>query len=294
MSSTPTQLAALSCFLLLTASACSDDEPASTAPERSEDPAAAEGASADEAASTSPAATTDPDSTVYEVLAEGSLQVCTTGDYRPYTYVDPDTGEWSGIDVTMAEDLADTLDVKLELVQTTWSDLLTDLESSCDVAMGGISFNTDRAAEVFFSTATVQDGKAAIARCEDMDRFATIEDINQAGTTVITPIGGTNEPFADENFPDAEVVKWDDNNTIFNEIIEGRADVMVTDASETKWVAHTHEELCAVNPDNPFTFFENGYLLPQGDVVWQQYVNVWLQAATHDGTYAAAEEPWFG
>jgi cyclohexadienyl dehydratase len=108
----------------------------------------------------------------HEVLTDGAVPVCTTGDYRPYPYLYPDTQEWSGKAITMAENLAETLGVELELVQTTWSDLLVDPEAQCDIAMGGISFNTDRAQEVFVSTATVQDGKAPISRCEDVDRYA--------------------------------------------------------------------------------------------------------------------------
>lgn len=232
--------------------------------------------------------------TMAQVLDSGVLRVCSTGDYRPYTYLDPETGEWSGIDVTMAQDLADHLGVEVEMVQTTWGDLITDLDAGCDLAAGGISFNTDRAQQVFFTQPTVQDGKAPITRCDDVEQYQTIEDINTAGVRVITPVGGTNEAFAEENFPDAEITKWDDNNTIFDQIIAGDADVMVTDASETQWVAHTEDELCAVNPDEPFTFFQNGYLLPHGDVAWQQLVNVWLDIALQDGTYQEAEEPWFG
>lgn len=234
-----------------------------------------------------------PDTTA-QVVDSGVLRVCSTGDYRPYTYLDPDTEEWSGIDVTMAQDLAEHLGVEVEMVQTSWSDLIADLDAGCDIAAGGISFNTDRAKQVFFTQPTVKDGKAPIARCGEVEDYQTVDDINQDGVRVITPVGGTNEAFADENFPAAEVIKWDDNNTIFQEIIDGNADVMVTDASETKWVAHTEDELCAVNPDDPFTFFQNGYLLPHGDVAWQQLVNVWLDIALQDGTYEAAEEPWFG
>lgn len=291
------RLVILGCVVLLATPACSDDEsadaPSTPDADTASDGQPSEASGAQTSLPTAGAESQDPGK-LTEALEESALQVCTTGDYRPYTYLDPDTEDWSGIDIAMAENLAASLEVDLELVQTTWSDLLTDLESKCDIAMGGISFNTDRAKQVFFSTATVQDGKAPISRCADVEKYASVEDINQRGTRVITPIGGTNERFADENFSQAEVIRWDNNNTIFEEIIAGRADVMVTDASETKWVAHTHEELCAVNPDDPFTSFENGYLLPQGDVVWQQYVNAWLRAATADGSYAEAEEPWFG
>lgn len=293
MSFAPYRLVIVGCVVLLAASACTGDDSAA-APAVD---AASQGGS-QQPASEAPSPAAQLGSEEPEILAEvtedGSMQVCTTGDYRPYTYLDPESDEWSGIDIDMAEELAASLEVDLELVQTTWSDLLTDLDDKCDIAMGGISFNTDRARDVFFSTATVQDGKAPITRCEDVEQYATVEGINQAGTRVITPIGGTNEKFVDENLTEADIIRWDDNNTIFDEIIAGRADVMITDASEVEWVANREEELCAASPDELFTSTEKGYLLPQGDVNWQQYVDAWLRTATIDGSYAEAEQPWFG
>ncbi|WP_413455139.1 hypothetical protein ACLQ8T_15075 [Glutamicibacter sp. FR1] len=38
-----------------------------------------------------------------------------------------------------------------------------------------------------------------------------------------------------------------------------RADVMTTDASETRWVTNEHPELCAVHPDKPFNFSQKAY-----------------------------------
>lgn len=249
----------------------------------------------DSSGTTSGAASTDGD-TLAGVQERGTLRVCTTGDYRPYTYLDPDTGEWSGIDVALTRDLADSLAVDQELVRVTWDDLVRALETGgCDLAAGGVSFTPEREEVVDFSEPTVQDGKAPITTCERVEEFQSIEDIDRPGVRVITPVGGTNEAFADEQFPDAEIIRWDDNNTIFDQILAGEADVMVTDASETRWVAHENEgELCAVNPDDPFTTFENGYLLPQDDQTWKATVDAWLLQAKEDGTYADAEEPWYG
>lgn len=232
-------------------------------------------------------------STLGAVTRDKALQVCTTGDYRPYTYKDPKTGEWSEIDVDMARNLGESLGAQVEFVQTSWANVVTDLQG-CDLAVGGISFTTDRAQKVAFSEPTSPDGKTPIVRCGEQEKYATVADINEPSVKVITPVGGTNEKFADKNFPDAQVTKFKDNNTIFDQIIQGKADVMVTDASETKWVAHEKPELCAVHPDKPFDHFDKGYLLPQGDTVWEEYVDNWLDIATQDGTKTAAEKKWYG
>lgn len=228
------------------------------------------------------------------VTEAGTLKVCTTGDYRPFSYLDPSTKKYSGIDVTMAQDLAKRLGVTVTWVPTTWKTLMADFTGKCDIAVGGISISTDRAEQAFFTDPLLTEGKTPITLCDNVRKYDTIKEINKAGVRSITPIGGTNEKFADAHYPKGEIIRWEDNNTIFDEIIEGRADVMTTDASETVWVANEHPELCAVHPDKPFDFSQKGYLLPLGDVAFQQYVDQWLNIARHDGTYDKAQKPWFG
>ncbi|MBP2474949.1 cyclohexadienyl dehydratase [Crossiella equi] len=227
------------------------------------------------------------------VTARGELRVCSTGDYRPFTHRAPD-GTWSGIDIDLARDLATRLGVRLTLVETTWATLLPDFRRRCDVAVGGISVTLDRARQAFFTKPYVRDGKTPITRCENAPRFQTLEQIDQPGVRVVVNPGGTNEQFARANLKHAALRVHPDNNTIFTEIVEGRADLMMTDATETRWQAKQHPELCAVHPDTPFTFSEKAYLLPQGDVVFQQWVDQWLNLARNDGTWERVTKPWLG
>ncbi|QCY46997.1 Cyclohexadienyl dehydratase precursor [Glutamicibacter creatinolyticus] len=222
------------------------------------------------------------------------LKVCTTGDYRPFTYLDPESGEWSGIDIDMAQDLAEELGVEVEFVQTSWKNLMPDFLEECDMAVGGVSISLERAEQAYFSDATLDEGKTPITLCENVEKYDTVKEINQPGVRSITPIGGTNEKFADEHYPEGEIIRFEDNNAIFDEIIAGRADVMTTDASETRWVAHEKPELCAVHPDKPFNFSQKAYMLPRGDETFRQYVNQWLNMSKNDGTLKQAEKPWFG
>ena len=235
-----------------------------------------------------------PVSVLDTVIARGEVKVCSTGDYRPFTYLDPATGRWDGIDIDMAGDLAKRLGVRLTLVPTTWSTLMDDLGNTCDLAMGGISVTTDRAKRAFFSESYVVDGKTPITRCENVARFQTVEQIDQPGVRAVVNPGGTNEQFADANLKQATIVRHPDNNTIFDEILAGRADLMITDATETRWQSQQHPELCPVHPDQPFTFAEKAYLLPRGDVAMQEWVDEWLHLARNDGTYDRFAQPRLG
>ncbi|TWF94230.1 transporter substrate-binding domain-containing protein [Saccharopolyspora dendranthemae] len=239
-----------------------------------------------------PAAQPAPDR-LDEVARRGELRVCSTGDYRPFTYRDP-SGAWSGIDIDVAHDMARELGVRATIVPTTWKTLLDDFDSRCDIAVGGVSVTLERAKRAFFSTSFGVDGKTPITRCENVSRFQTLEQIDQPGVRAVVNPGGTNEKFARSALKRATIVGHPDNNTIFQQVIDGNADLMMTDSSETRWQARQHPELCPVHPEQPFTFAEKAYLLPKGDVVFQQWVNHYLTIARNDGTYQRFAAPWLG
>ena len=39
---------------------------------------------------------------------------------------------------------------------------------------------------------------------------------------------------------------------------------------------------------------QKAYLLPRGDVVFQQYIDLWLHQAQFDGTFQRVSRPWTG
>jgi len=227
------------------------------------------------------------------VLEREVLRVGTTGDYKPFTYLNKETGAFEGIDIDMAKSLANALGVELELVHTTWKNIVTGVvEGEYDVAMGGISKKLARQKEVFFTIPYLETGKAPITLKENVDKFQTLEQIDQEGVRVIVNPGGTNESFARENLENATIVVHDDNVSIFEQIIKGKADLMMTDAVETLVQQNLHPELKAVNPDKPFTFTEFGYMLPRGDMVFKEWLDLWLHTALKTGEYQKYFDKW--
>jgi cyclohexadienyl dehydratase len=67
--------------------------------------------------------------------------------------------------------------------------------------------------------------------------------------------------------------------------VAGKADLMITDAVETLVQEQIHPELAAVNPDKPFTFTEFGYMLPRGDTVFKEWLDLWLHTAIKTGEF---------
>jgi cyclohexadienyl dehydratase len=226
-----------------------------------------------------------------EVIARGTLRACTTGDYKPYSYARPD-GTFEGIDIDMTESLAKSLGVKAEFVKTSWSNLMTDFLAKCDVAVGGVSTSLERQKRAFFTEPYQVDGKTPIVRCDDVAKYQTLAQIDQPATRAIVNPGGTNERFARQFLPHATLTVYPDNVTIFRQILEGKADVMVTDASETLLQQKLNPGLCSVHPDKPFQYGEKAWMVPRGDVVFQQYVDQWLHLLRASGDYQAISDKW--
>jgi cyclohexadienyl dehydratase len=228
----------------------------------------------------------DDSPTLARIRAAGVLRVGTTGDYTPFSLLQPD-GSYAGADIDMAQDLAARLGVRIEWVPAVWIDLLDDfLAGWFDIAMGGVTVNPARAEKAFFSLPTFVDGKRPLCRLEDRGRFISVAAIDRPGVRVIANPGSANEAFAKANFPHATVTIHPDNTTVFLEIVAGRADVMVTDGLEADHQAALHPGLCAV-PVTPFTRLEKAYMFAR-DPAMKAYIDSWLAAAFLSGQWQAA------
>jgi cyclohexadienyl dehydratase len=242
----------------------------------------------------SPAPAQQPSTRLDEIIQRGTLRVGLTGDYKPFSYFDKTKESFTGFDVDMAESLGKALGVKVEYVHTAWPQLTKDFEADkFDVAMGGVSVTLDRQRIGYFSTPIMREGKTPIARCGDVGKYQTLADIDKPGTKVITNPGGTNERFARAHIKSAEIKVYGDNVTIFDEIAKGDADLMITDASETRYQQKLHPGvLCSVHPDQPFDFAEKAYWL-QRDTALKAFVDQWLHISTEDGSLKKLMVAWF-
>jgi cyclohexadienyl dehydratase len=216
--------------------------------------------------------------------------VGTTGDYAPFSYRTAE-GTLAGIDIDLAEAFAKSLGLKLEWVETSWPTLTADLQRGAfDLALSGISRTLTRAAVPgsSFSEPYHRGGKAPIIRCADQTRFTTWEAIDQPGVRAVVNPGGTNEAFARSRYQQASLRVHEDNRTIFQEIAEGRADVMVTDLIEVQLWAGRDSRLCPALGTERLTYAEKGAWLaaPPGSPLSTLF-NLWL--AQQQGSGALAE-----
>ena len=211
-----------------------------------------------------------------QVMDSGRLRVGTTGDYAPFSFSGDDLS-FKGIDIDLARNLAQSLDVKLILVKTSWPTLMNDLAAGLfDIAMSGVSITTARQQHAYFSAPYHVGGKSPITLCSRVHEFSSLEAIDQPDVRAIVNPGGTNERFIDAKLRRAKKTLHLDNRTIFDEIIKGNADLMITDRIEVKLQTKRHPALCGSMPDEALTYQEKGYMMPK-DRALRLKVNQWLE-----------------
>ena len=222
--------------------------------------------------------TTYPDQHT-QVMTSGMLRVGTTGDYAPFSYSGDDMS-FTGIDIDLALNLAESLNVELIFIKTSWPTLMNDLAAGLfDIAMSGVSIIPARQQHAYFSAPYHVGGKSPITLCSRVDEFSSIEEIDQPSVRAIVNPGGTNERFIDAKLRRAKKILHQDNRTIFNEIINGNADLMITDSIEVRLQINLHPELCESMPGETLTYQEKGYMMSK-DAALRLAVNQWLQEAS--------------
>ena len=225
-----------------------------------------------------------------QVQKAGRLRVCTPGDYTPFAIKKGDAFE--GMDVDLVQAAGKALGTEVVFVRSGWPTLMKDFIEQCDVAVGGISVSLERQKTAFFSTPYMVNGKAPIARCENAAKFQTVADIDKPNVTVVENPGGSNERFARANFKNARIVIHPDNTTIFDEVLAGRADVMISESAETMVQQRLRPGLCAINPDKPLQYGEMAWLLPRGDAAFKAWIDQWFHLAKATGEYDRIAARW--
>ena len=227
-----------------------------------------------------------------KIMESKVIRVGTPGDYRPFA-IKTDTG-FSGHDIDLIETMAKELGVKVEYVQTSWPNLMKDIQSDkFDVAVGGITRNVNRMRVVDMLPGYAPFGKVALVRSADKAKFTTADSLNQSSVRVIKNPGGTNEAYVLANLKAAQVATHDKNAEIPALIAEGKGDVMITETYEALHYAKADPRLHAAFINAPLTPVNTlGFMLPTDDADYVRVMDFVWGLVDSRGAVKQAADKW--
>ena len=240
---------------------------------------------------TSPLAAQDG-SRLERILESGTLRVGTTGDFNPMSFKDPGSNEYQGFDIDVAKQFAADMEVEIEFVATDWKTLVNGVVADKYDLTTSASLSMARAKVAGYSDAYVEFGTVPMALKENVGKFDGWDSINNAETSVAVTLGTVFEAQARGYFPDAEIVSVEAPARDYQEVLAGRAMVSVTSNVEAASLLKTYPELAVVPVDEARSRRPGAFLLDQGDQVWINYVNHWVDLKHAEGFFDELEVKW--
>jgi polar amino acid transport system substrate-binding protein len=178
------------------------------------------------AANSSPAsAQAATDNTLDRVRAAKVLRIAVLPGELPYFSKDLASGNWSGMCLEMANDIAKLLDVKLEYVESTYGNSILDLQSG-KIDLGfALNPTPQRALVVDFCGAVFHHPFGAMLKKGLEAR--TWADINKPSVNIAVDVGSANETVARRFAPNATIKSLKSRDEVMLEMSSGRVDCVV-------------------------------------------------------------------
>jgi polar amino acid transport system substrate-binding protein len=227
-----------------------------------------------------------------DLLAAGSLTVCSDVPYPPFEFEDSSAPSgYSGFDIDLMQEIADRLDLELEVIEVGFDGLqsgATLAAGQCDIAASAMTITEERAQNLNFSE-PYYDSLQSLIVLADSD-ITTLEDVT--GQQLGVQRGTTGADYAAENAPEGtEIVDFDSGPDLFTamqagQIVAGLQDLPVN--------------VEQVNNDDSFQIVEEydtgeqyGFAASQGNDSLIDAVNAQLAEMRDDGTYEEIYERYF-
>lgn len=222
------------------------------------------------------------ESRLYEITKSGKLKVCQYPLYYSISYRNPKTNVIEGIDADLSKELAKELGAELEIVESSFGTFIADLQAGkCEIGMFGVGATLARAQAVAFSKPYLLTSIYAVVR--NGGSINTWADIDKPGVRVAVTLGSYIEPFMKGYLKQAELVTVAPPATREGELMSNRAEVIMTDYPTAVKVTDEFDWAKTVEPNETLRLTPYAYVVPQGDQIWLNYVNLFVDTIKLDG-----------
>ncbi|MCI6640083.1 MAG: ABC transporter substrate-binding protein [Pygmaiobacter massiliensis] len=228
--------------------------------------------------SASAADSTSETPTLDAIREKGVLTMLTATGYPPYEYIGDD-GEPAGVDIDLAQMVADDLDVELEVIDMNFTLVIDSLKSGKgDFIAAGMTATEERSTQVDFTINYGANDLKLVVPVEN-DTIQGLEDLS--GLTLAMQEGTTAHIYAEENVPDAEILAFNTPIEAADAVASGKADAAIIDNLPAKAITQSNEKLKQI--EEPLTHEGVSMAVNKGQEDLLEEINKVLQQAQDSG-----------
>ncbi len=228
---------------------------------------------------------------VPQALMAATLRVGMSADYPPLTY--KQEGKMVGLEADNARAVAELLDMKLELVELPFADLIPALEEGrIDVIMSGFSITEDRAQRVAFVDPYLDIGQMLITLTEKAGAFVQPWTIYREGLRIGVEPGTTGAEFAARELTEAVIVEYPEPTAAFEGLRRNEIVAYIHDAPTSWRLATTSDNNDLISLYQPLTKEQLAWAVAKTNTGLRVRLNRALSELRANGTLAYIFNRW--
>lgn len=176
------------------------------------------------------------DGRLKDILDAGKIVLATSPDYPPSEFVD-DAGNVKGSDIMLAQYIANSLGVDLQVETMDFNAVLTAVDTGkADMGISGFGYKEDRA-EKFELSKGYQASSAAshhtiLVRTEDLDKYNSLSDLD--GKKIDAQANSLQEMYVNDQIKDAQLTLVSTLDQALLELQGNKVDAVALDSTTAK------------------------------------------------------------
>ena len=204
----------------------------------------------------------------------------------PYYNKDLVTGEWVGFMIDFAKSVAASLNVKLEVLETTWGNSVLDLQTRKIDIFFGLNPTPARRETVGFSEPLFKNAFTIVTKKGFTPK--TWEELNNPGVKIAVDIGSSHDQMISRVCPKATIVRLEKADDATLALQTGRVDAQVLVWLLSLNVLKKNPSLGSMIVPMPLEATSTNIGVPkEEDKAWLEYINKWIEQERASGKVKA-------
>jgi polar amino acid transport system substrate-binding protein len=202
-------------------------------------------------------------------------------------------GDLIGFELDVGRQLAEDMGVEVEFIPTSWDGIIPALVSgNFDAIISGMSVTASRNLTVNFTDPYAFSGLAVYSNIE-MTKGMNREDFNDASITFAARRGATPAAVIAKQFPNAQVLLFDEDGAAAQEVLNGNAHATMAAQPTPNREVENYPETLHIPFEALYDPRGEAFAIRKGDADAMNYFNNWIAQQWRSGWLEERHNYWF-